>query len=219
VPISLPSILFPKKKHKRTSNILWLDMGDLGDLVHPNGPHEQWQDHGLGLLRTIMHQEGILTDIASTRAITKWDELHQIVAGYEMIIMNVRSYTYPVAYRAAQIIKEVNPTCLVMTGGMHATVALDEMEAVDEFDYIIQGPGEKTIVDLVRNPHDFPRVIQGIGARSMAEWPMIDRELWPQPATRKLRKKFNWPLEPECGWGPPPIATILTTSSSRGRDR
>ena len=43
-------------KHK----ILWLDLGDLGDLVNPAGPHEQWQDHGLGLLRTIMHQNGII---------------------------------------------------------------------------------------------------------------------------------------------------------------
>ncbi len=32
---------------------------------------------------------------------------------------------------------------------------------------------------------------------------MIDRTLWPKPASRKLRRKFNWPLEPECGWGPP----------------
>lgn len=197
--------------HTKTSDILWLDMGDLGDLVRPNGPHEQWQDHGLGLLRTIMHEEGVLTDVASTRAITEWAQLHPIVVQYKIIIMNVRSYTYPVALRAAQIIKEVNPTCLIMTGGMHATVALDEMEAVPEFDYIIQGPGEKTIVDLVRNPSEFPRVIQGIGARSMAEWPMIDRELWPKPVTRKLNRKFNWPLEPECGWGPPPVATILTS--------
>ena len=38
---------------------MWLDLGDLGDLVNPDGPHEQWQDHGLGLLRTILHQNGI----------------------------------------------------------------------------------------------------------------------------------------------------------------
>lgn len=197
--------------NKRNSNILWLDLGDLGDLVHPDGPHEQWQDHGLGLLRTIMHQEGIITDLASTRAITKWDQLKKKVAGYDMMIMNVRSYTYPVALKAAEIFKEVNPTGLVLTGGMHATVAPDEMEAVDYFDKIVQGPGEKTIVDLVRNPGDFDRMIRGVGARSMAEWPMIDRTLWPKPASRKVRRKYNWPLEPECGWGPGGVATILTS--------
>ena len=73
--------------------------------------------------------------------------------GYDMVIMNVRSYTYPVAYRSAQIFKEENPNGLVLAGGMHATVALDEMLEVDAFDKICQGPGENIIVDLVRDPH------------------------------------------------------------------
>ncbi len=190
---------------------LWLDLGDLGDLVNPAGPHEQWQDHGLGLLRTILHQNGVMTDIFSTRACTSWDQLKKKVHGYDMLIMNVRSYTFPVAYRAARIFKEVNPKGVVLTGGMHATVAPDEMLAIEEFDKICQGPGEKTIVDLVTHPEDFPRVVPGVGAKSMAEWPMIDRTLWPKPASRKLARKFPWPLEPACGWGPPPVATILTS--------
>lgn len=190
---------------------LWLDLGDLGDLVNPAGPHEQWQDHGLGLLRTILHQNGIMTDLASTRAVTSWRQLRKKLRGYDMLIMNIRSYTYPPALKAAQIFKELNPNGIVITGGMHATVALDEMESVEAFDKICQGPGEKVIVDLVRDPDAFPRVITGVGARSMAEWPMIDRTLWPKPASRRLAKTFNWPLEPECGWGPPPVATILTS--------
>jgi anaerobic magnesium-protoporphyrin IX monomethyl ester cyclase len=190
--------------------ILWLDLGDLGDLVQPDGPHEQWQDHGLGLLRTILHQNGILTDLLSTRAVTSWDQLQPQLHGYDMLLLNVRSYTYPVAYKSAQIFKEVNPNGLVLAGGMHATVAPDEMLAVDEFDRICQGPGENIILDLVKDPLSFPRLVLGQGARSMADWPMIDRTLWPKPAER-LAQKFNWPLEPECGWGPPPVATILTS--------
>ncbi len=197
--------------HTPTSKIVWLDLGDLGDLVNPAGPHEQWQDHGLGLLRTILHQNGVITDLLSTRACTSWEEVEQKLKGYEVLIMNVRSYTFPVAYRSAQIFKKVNPTGMVLTGGMHATVALDEMEAIPEFDRICQGPGENIIVDLVKDPHAFPRVILGVGAKSMADWPMIDRTLWPRPASRKLAKKFNWPLEPECGWGPGPVVTLLTS--------
>ena len=113
------------------SKILWLDLGDLGDLVNPNGPHEQWQDHGLGLLRTILQNNGISTDLLSTRAFTAWDDLRQSLRGYEIMIMNVRSYTFPVAYRSAKLFKEVNPTGMVLTGGMHATVALDEMAAIE----------------------------------------------------------------------------------------
>ncbi|MEM7537720.1 MAG: radical SAM protein [Chloroflexota bacterium] len=220
MPISLPDSIsnkLPSNKltsvlsGRKKSKILWLDLGDLGDLVNPSGPHEQWQDHGLGLLRTIMHQEGIMTDLASTRAITDWKQLYKQVRGYDMMIMNVRSYTYPVANRAAQIFKEVNPQGIVITGGMHATVAPDEIEAVDHFDKIVQGPGEKTIVELVQDPDAFARVTKGIGARSMAEWPMIDRTLWPKPVGRRIRKNFGWPLEPECGWGPGPVATVLTS--------
>jgi radical SAM superfamily enzyme YgiQ (UPF0313 family) len=199
------------QKHERRSDIVWLDLGDLGDLVNPDGPHEQWQDHGLGLLRTILQQNGIETDLLSTRAVTSWEQLRRQLTGYRMMIMNVRSYTFPVALRAAQIFKEINPDGLVLTGGMHATVALDEMEAVPQIDKICQGPGEKVIVDLVRNPGNFPRVFLGQGARSMAEWPMIDRTLWPKPASRRLKRSFNWPLEPECGWGPAPVATIITS--------
>ena len=195
----------PKEK------VVWLDLGDLGDLVNPDGPHEQWQDHGLGLLRTILHQNGVMTDILSTRAMTSWKQLRKSLAGYEMMIMNVRSYTFPIAFRAAKIFKEVNPNGIILTGGMHATVSLEEMVEVPEFDHICQGPGENVIVDLVKNPQAHPRVIVGVGAKSMAEWPMMDRTLWPQPASRKLRKGFNWPMEPECGWGPPPVATIITS--------
>lgn len=196
---------------KKTSNILWLDLGDLGDLVHPDGPHEQWQDHGLGLLRTILHQNGIQTDLASTRAVTSWEQLAKQIKGYDTLIMNVRSYTYPVALKAAQLFKELNPQGMVFTGGMHATVAPDEMLEVKEFDRICKGPGEKVIVDLVRDPSAFPRLFTGEGARSMAEWPAIDRTLWPKPSSWKTRRRFNWPLEPECGWGPGPVATVLTS--------
>ncbi len=202
---------WPNLRARQKNPILWLDLGDLGDLVDPQGPHEQWQDHGLGLLRTIMHEAGVMTDIASTRACTSWDEVRQALTGYEMLLMNVRSYTYPVALKSAQIFKEVNPNGLVITGGMHATVAPDEMEAVAEFDKICQGPGETIIVDLVQNPGKYPRLFLGQGARSMADWPAIDRRLWPKPAGRKIKRHFNWPLEPECGWGPPPVATVLTS--------
>lgn len=176
--------IFPWMKQK-TSTILWLDLGDLGDLVNPGGPHEQWQDHGLGLLRTILHQNGIQTDVASTRAVTSWEQLKPQLAGYDTLIMNVRSYTYPPALKAARLFKEINPRGMVLTGGMHATVAPDEMAAVAEFDRICIGPGEKVIVDLVKNPGDFERVFRAEGARSMAEWPHIDRTLWPKPVDRR----------------------------------
>jgi radical SAM superfamily enzyme YgiQ (UPF0313 family) len=213
VEVSIVSFSWPwGKAPKRSSSILWLDLGDLGDLVNPSGPHEQWQDHGLALLRTILKNNGIETDLASTRAVTSWEQLAKQMEGYSTLIMNVRSYTFPVAYRSAKLFKEVNPNGLVLAGGMHATVAPEEMEAIPEFDRICSGPGEEVIVDLVRDPMSFPRLFQAQGAKSMAEWPMLDRTMWPKPAGKAVRKwHWKWPLEPACGWGPGPVATIITS--------
>jgi radical SAM superfamily enzyme YgiQ (UPF0313 family) len=205
----LPALF--RRATRRAPKRLWLDLGDLGVLVRTGGAHPQWQDHGLGLLRTILHAGGIGTDLASTRACTTWDEVRERLRGYDVLIMNVRSYNFPFARTAARIFKELNPEGLVLAGGIHATVALHEMIGVEAFDKICRGPGENVIVDLVRDPHAFPRVIEGVGAKSMADWPMIDRTLWPRPASPELEKIYHWPLEPECGWGPPPVATILTS--------
>ena len=94
---------------KKQSNKLWLDLGDLGDLVNPGGPHEQWQDHGLGLLRTILQQNGVQTDLASTRAVTSWEQLRRSFKGYDMLLMNVRSYTYPAGAESCAAVQAAQP--------------------------------------------------------------------------------------------------------------
>src|SRR5437016_4076776 len=47
---------FLRRRQDRTRR-LWLDLGELGVFVRPAGPLERWQDHGLGLLRTILRNE------------------------------------------------------------------------------------------------------------------------------------------------------------------
>jgi radical SAM superfamily enzyme YgiQ (UPF0313 family) len=90
---------------------------------------------------------------------------------------------------------------------MHATVAPEEMTAIPEFDRICRGAGERVIVELVRDFRSGTRIVDGVPAASMADWPRIDRTLWPNPR----RRDYPWPLEPECGWGAGPVATVLTS--------
>src|SRR5215204_1539847 len=89
----------------KSPDIVWLDLGDFGDLIRFRGKHEKWQDHGLGLLRTILHRNGILTDIRSTRSMRSFEQVRRELRGFRMLIMNVRSYTFPMARKAAQIFK------------------------------------------------------------------------------------------------------------------
>ena len=200
-----------KESKNKSSQVIWLDLGEFDELAAKRDPGGKWQDHGLGLLRTILHQNNVITDIASTRSVPSWDALSPSLEGYNILLMNVRSYTFPLAVTASELFKKLNPNGLVIVGGMHTMVAQDEMEAIESFDKICVGSGENTIVDLVKDPNSFPRVFQGKGTRSLADWPMIDRTLWPKPADKRSSKRMSWPLEPDVGWGPGPTASIITS--------
>jgi radical SAM superfamily enzyme YgiQ (UPF0313 family) len=82
------------------------------------------------------------------------------------------------------------------------------MHPITDFDHICMGSGEGIIVDLVRDPDSFPRIVNGVASPSMNDWPQIDRTLWPKPPARA---DYPWPLEPTVGWSPGPIATIITS--------
>ena len=210
---------------------IWFDLGELG-LFLKSSPDTTatWQDHGLGLLRTIMYRAGVASDVVSLRNMASWDEVSDMLEGYDMLLMNIRSYTFSEARKVAAIFKQINPEGMVLVGGMHATVALEEMVADDNFDHICQGAGEQTIVDLTTNPSAFPRVVVGQGAKKMADWPDIDRLLWPVPkcglppyepsvlgklgrSIAKLRRQdYPHPLEPAVPeWGATPMASVLTS--------
>jgi len=59
--------------------------------------------------------------------------------------------TYLVA-RTLEIAKKVNPDILTVTGGQHFTATAQEsLETYPEIDVIVQGEGEQTLAELVRN--------------------------------------------------------------------
>jgi radical SAM superfamily enzyme YgiQ (UPF0313 family) len=198
----------PKRKSKR-SRLVWLDLGELGSFTRYDG--EDWQDHGLALLRTIMHREGLTTEMVSVRNAKCWDDVRRWLRDYDVLLMNVRSYNFDTALKSATIFKQVNPGGQVFIGGMHTLVSPEVVESCPEFDRICKGPGEGVIVDLVRNPTEFPRVFEGKAMATAGNWGKIDRTLWPKPANWLTRFRFNWPIERGMSWGPQPQATILTS--------
>jgi anaerobic magnesium-protoporphyrin IX monomethyl ester cyclase len=189
--------------------ICWIDLGPYGQFL-PGAPasSESWQDHGLGLLRTILHRHGVYTEVESVKNHLDIDTLMPRLRRFECLLMNVRSYNFWQARDIARRFKEMLPSGLVIVGGMHASVNLEEMKAETAFDRICVGPGESIVVDLVSHPEKFERVVQGVAAARMDDWPPIDRRLWPRP----LHGSSFFPLEPTVPtWNPPPVATVLTS--------
>jgi len=191
----------------KNRNRLWLDLGEIGTLLTNFGCH---QDHAVGLLMTILCNAQIDITLASTRNIFSKRQLLRKFRGVDMLIMSVLSINYPFAVKCAKLFKKINPSGIVVVGGLHASVAFDEMIAVKEFDYICKGPGENIIIDLVAEPENFERVVEGNGAKRMADWPEINRTLWPKPAINIPGMLNTWPLE-KYVIEEAPSATILTS--------
>ena len=188
-----------------------LDLGDFRDLIDPwVHAHQRWNNMGDALVLTLAQNAGIKFDVASLRLMSSWGEWRMACSGVDILTMNVRSYTFPMARRAATVFKDVNPHGVVITGGTHSTVAIDEMLGVEAFDHVVSGNSERTFVPVVSDPGAFPRLIQGEQFKSMDEWGFVDRRFWPRPA-KSQDVTGAWPLEPACGWGPGPVATILTS--------
>lgn len=191
----------------KTRKRLWLDLGEPGSLFTNL---EYIQDHAVGLLMTILKNAGINITLASTRNIFSRRQLIRKLKQTDMLIMSILSFHYPFAVKCANLFKKINPDGIVIVGGLHASVAIDEMTQVKAFDYICIGPGEKIICELVTEPEKFDRVIEAKGEKSMAQWPNIDRTLWPKPAVILPGTKDVWPLE-KFTIEEPPNVTILTS--------
>ncbi len=190
------------------NSICWVDLGLFGLFLDPSSAStDNWQDHGLGLLRTVMHRDGVFTSIESVKNHKDVDSIVARLVAHDVLLMNVRTYNFSQARQIAERFKQARRNGIVIVGGMHATVNIDEMKAVQAFDHICVGPGEGIISELARNPGKHPRVFDGVAAASMDDWPDIDRRLWPQP----LKSNHPFPLESAIpNWSPGPIASIIT---------
>lgn len=189
--------------------LCFVDLGPWGAFLP--GSHfstDLWQDHGLGLIRTVVHDAGWDTFVLTTRNYARASDMVKDLKAFNVVIMNVRSYSFGQAKEISTLYKQENASGRVLVGGMHTLVSLDDMTTHPDFDYICVGGGEHTILEMLKNFPNIERVTQGEESKSMDSWPMINRYMWPKP----LNSKLSWPLEDSMpGWPDGPIATILTS--------
>ncbi len=173
-----------------------VDLGDFNALQHPD-PFVSWHNHGVGLLVATCRKEGLNVDLISLKHLGDWNEFEEKIRGYNLMGISMMSSDYPNAMKLIEIAKKQGLTVIV--GGIHATVAPDELTNKKEIDYILFGEGEITLPKFIKNPEKFEREIRGETVDDLDSLPFIDRTLYPNPLERNV--DF---------WGPSPMASFLT---------
>jgi len=122
---------------------------------------------GLSYLSAACKREGF-NDITliDLRALGGWKEFEDSVRDLRPSVLGITlmSSDYNDAMKCFEIVKKIDPSIKTIAGGMHPTVATDEIAGNDNIDHTIVGEGEISLPKLLKDIQDGKkneRVIKG----------------------------------------------------------
>lgn len=156
--------------------------GFSGSLAHEEG---SWIHHGLGSIGAYAKFKGFDVDLIDLRRLKNWEDFKKSIAHGrpEVVGLTMMSVDYNAVMKCVGLIKEVGSEIKVVVGGIHPTLMPDEVDSNPKIDYIIQGEGEISFVNLlfdIQNGKLPSRIIQGIPP-DLDQLPFVDRTLFPAP--------------------------------------
>ncbi len=165
-------------------------------------------DHGLASLSAAAKAQGHTVDLIDLRTLDDWEHFRREVRRRNTRVWGITSWSlhYPDAARAIRIVKEEKEEAVVILGGVHATVQLQQVTANHLIDHIITQEGEISFPKLLRRLEagESPeRVIIGEGP-VLDEIPWVDRDLF------DMAGELETPMVPSL---PTPF---VTTNAGRG---
>jgi anaerobic magnesium-protoporphyrin IX monomethyl ester cyclase len=122
---------------------------------YPKGAHQHppFTPLGLGYLAAILLKNKYKVDVIDCQVLnTSYKEVKQKLIKRKPDIVGITSttLTYKSALQIAKIAKELNPNCLTILGGCHATFWDNKVFQDSQYiDIIVRGEGEQTILELV----------------------------------------------------------------------
>jgi len=166
--------------------------------------------HGLCSLSASLKPEGFKVELIDMRSLTGWEDFVLTLRKLEPDVVGITSLSveYDIVRRALALTKGVAPSIATLVGGVHPTVATDEVAADPNVDHIITGEAEISVVGLLRAlaaGRACERVMVGERLPDLDELPFADRELFDYQA--ELSNPF---LADVFGFDPP-FVTILTS--------
>lgn len=138
--------------------------------------------YGLAYISAYAKKEGHEIDLLDLRKITSWDNFESEIKKRSPGVFGISSMSidFPAATEAALRIKTVDNSSIIIIGGVHSTVALEDVERLQQFDYIITGEGEVSFSRLLAQLEEKEageRVISGLPA-DVGSLPYPDRDLF-----------------------------------------
>lgn len=162
--------------------------------------------HGLCSISAYAKSKGFKDfEVIDLRKLQGWDHFReQVKAKHPAVVgISMRSCDFNMVMKAVSMVKEVDDQIITVVGGVHPTVAPDEVAGNNKIDHIVIGEGEVSFVDLLQNieaGRSNGRMIYGIKP-NLDELPFDDRELYDYHVTLNL---VSYP-----GVMKPPMVTMI----------
>ncbi|MGB9592918.1 MAG: B12-binding domain-containing radical SAM protein, partial [Anaerolineae bacterium] len=177
------------------------------------GMEAGWVSHGLAHISAAAKAQGFEIDLIDLRALKGWDDFRAEIRRRrpDVIGFTMMSVDYDPVMQSVDIVKEELPQSIVVVGGPHPTLALDEVAQNPKIDYIVTHEGEITFPKLLRAIQEGNRPADRILVGEMPDLdalPFPDRELF-LSEWRKYGYTLDSPEVPFVEELPPPFLTII----------
>ncbi|MFA6610392.1 MAG: radical SAM protein, partial [Candidatus Omnitrophota bacterium] len=141
-----------------------------------------WINHGLASLAASAKLAGHDVSFLDLRQLSSWEEFKGEVSKISPDVagLTMMSVDYEPVMKAVSLIKEVDPDIKVVVGGPHPSLVPEEIEKESLVDHIVQGEGEISFVDLLKDLADGKkpdRIIKGVSP-DLDDLPFVDREMF-----------------------------------------
>ncbi len=124
--------------------------------VYPNVTKARTPQIGISSLSAVLRQAGHQVDlfdftfIENDQICTSFDEKINRFSP-DLIAISCRSLEFPYVIKLLNSFERKKRSTFIVIGGVHATVAPDEVIALDSVDAIVRGEGEHALLELVTN--------------------------------------------------------------------
>ena len=134
-------------------------------------------NHGLGMLSAVLKREGHTCFSNDLRSFQSWKHFEDTVKtqNFDLTLIGFHSMDKDNALQVCRIIKNHFPDKPIIAGGPHVTIAQER--ELPNVDCIVWGEGEITILELINDLKNLPKLVTGKPIDDLDNLPFVDREL------------------------------------------